>query len=186
MFTAVVLRMEVVAELLAVVASTLKATLAAAMTIMTPAIARTIAVALSLVARVLWCTAASSLVVAAGTALSSRRFKWKSVSYGRSRRGGDCGRRLFTAVVLLVVVMAKLPAVVASTDKATLAAAMTIVTSTIVRSIAVALSLIAGLIWRAAAPVPIVTSRTALSRRWFKWYFYGLFFTIDLIFSQGI
>ena len=82
--------------------------------------------------------------------------------------------------------MAKLPAVVASTDKATLAAAMTIVTSTIVRSIAVALSLIAGLIWRAAAPVPIVTSRTALSRRWFKWYFYGLFFTIDLIFSQGI
>ena len=71
---AVVLLVVVVPELLAVVASTDKVPLASSMTVMEATIARTIAVALTLIAGVLRCTAPPSLVVPTGAALAYRGF----------------------------------------------------------------------------------------------------------------
>merc|ERR1712165_505477 len=69
------------------------------------------------------------------------------------------------AVVLLMVVEAKLLAIVASTDKVPLASSMTVMEATIARTVTVALSLIAGVLRCTAPPSLVVTTGAALTIR---------------------
>ena len=81
MFAAVVLLVVVEAELLTVVAAADQVPLAPGVSVMGRTVARTVAVALTLIAGLLRCTAPPALVVTTGTALARRRvfgnFPWK-------------------------------------------------------------------------------------------------------------
>jgi hypothetical protein len=75
LFAAVVLLVEVVAELLTVVAAADQVPLAAGMAVVSTSIQRTVAVSLALIAGILRCTAPPSLVVTTRAALAHRGFK---------------------------------------------------------------------------------------------------------------
>ena len=74
------------------------------------------------------------------------------------------GTRVFTAVVLLVVVVAELLAVVAAADQVPLAPGVAVVEPAVAGTVAVSLSLVAGVLRGAAPPALVVTAGAALAR----------------------
>ena len=72
--------------------------------------------------------------------------------------------RFLTAVVLLVVEMAKLLAVVTATHEVSLTAGMAVIETSVTRPVTVSLSLPTGLLWSTTSPPTVVPPGTPLTR----------------------
>ena len=77
--------------------------------------------------------------------------------------------RLLAAVVLLMVVVAKLLAVVAPADQVATAAGVPVMLAPVTRPVTVSLALPTRVLGSAAPPAPIVPARTSLAILRFKW-----------------
>jgi len=142
---AVILFVVVGAKLEAVVGATYQVPLATSMAVIVAAISGPITVTLTLVTGGLRSTAPPAVVIPTNTSLTCRRLQ----GYGGLNQGP------LAAVILLVVVGAKLEAVVGATYQVSLAASVAVIAAAIPGPVTVTLTLVTGGL-RSTAPLAII------------------------------
>lgn len=166
---AVILLVEVLAELLAVVAAADQPGLTARVPVIFTPVQRPVAVTFAFVAGVFWSAASSPTKLSSAASLSWRR---KLGGIWELSLGNYNGLRIFsslTAVILGVIVVAELLAVVAAAHEVAFAPGVPVVDASVKRAVAVALALIARIFRSAASPSVVISSGTSLAWCWLKW-----------------
>jgi len=166
---AVILLVEVLAELLAVVAAADEPGLAARVPVVFTPVQRPVAVTFAFVAGVFWGAASSPTKLSSAASLAWRR---KLGSIWEILLCNYDGLRVLsslTAVVLGVIVVSELLAVVAAAHQVSLASEMPVVDASVQRAVAVALALIARIFRSAASPSVVISAGTSLAWCWLKW-----------------
>ena len=168
LLAAVVLRVEVGSELEAVVGAANQAGPAASVAVMLTSVVRPVTVSLADITGTLRSATPPVLVVPPAAFLALRRLQpdsWYDLGCWLGLNSGG----FLTAVVLGVIVETKLEAVVGAAHQVSSTASVTIMGSPVIRSVTVSLPLLAGLLWSAAPPPPVVPPGTSLARRGLQW-----------------